>query len=205
MKTAVLLDFDDTIFDTLKYIRLRDEFYETNFDGEFKKRFWGYVDRYANGEIAMFDIHDVLTDDEINVTRNHLNEVAPQLVHLDFQNFIAKLDKSRFSPIILTFGEQKWQLTKITKAGVDLPVICTDVKNKTDLLKKWQQGDYYKINDEIFNSIISVDDKLKNFAGFDELANARGFLMRRKKIEMTASENLPSNVTIVDDFNSVKL
>ena len=202
MKTAVLIDFDDVVFNTTRYKILRDEYYKQKFDKKFWKRFKKYEHDYAVGEVKVFNLHDILTDEELAITNQHLKEMAPTLVYDDFAAFIEKIGGNRFAPIILTFGEKELQTTKIAAAGLDLPVIHTDIKNKAELMKGWRSDEGYRVGELDFGEVVLIDDRQGNFIGFEQLPNARGFLMQRTA---GLAYNLPKNVSIVGGFKEIDL
>jgi hypothetical protein len=164
MKTAILLDFDDTIFDTTRYKTMRE---------------------------------------------HSLEEIAAELTHDDAIKFLEGIDYRKFTPIILTFSlKPDYQNAKVTASGVakhNLPMIITDQENKTELLTSWLAGGHYNIPGQgQFSEIIFVDDRLKHFAGFSELPNARGFLMQRAE-QGSLGDKLPKNVSIVRDFSEIMI
>ena len=205
MKTAVLIDFDGTIFDRNGYVNLRDEYYKQKFDKKFWKRFKGYEHDYAIGKVKIFNLHDVLTDEELAITNQHIKKVVPNLLYKDFVTFMGGgVDTNHFTPIILTFGEPELQSTKIAAAGLDLPVIHTDIKNKTKLIECWYSQGFYEINDSKFEKVILIDDRADNFIGFGDLPNARGFLIQRK-VEEKMIAKFPKNVSVISSFEQIIL
>jgi len=202
MKTAVLIDFDDTIFNATRYKTLRDEYYQQRFDQKFWKKFKKYEHDYTIGKVKMFTPRDILTNDELEITNRHLKKIAPSLLYQDFTTFMEKIASDRFTPMILTFGDQELQITKITAVGLTLPVIHTDLRNKNELIQRWRSRDVYKINGSDFDEVVLIDDRQSNFIGFEHLPKARGFLMQRAG---NLTDDLPKNVSVVRDFSEIEL
>lgn len=207
MKTAILLDFDDTIWDTKTYKKERDEFYNREFDAQFLQKFKNYETDYARRKIKIFNLREILTAREITKTNEHLREIAPNLIYPDLVRFMSKLALvEMLTPQILTFGEKELQANKIAAAGIDLPVIHVEVDNKTEIIKSWWRENFYEINGEKFREIVLIDDRLKNFGGFPNLANACGFLLNRTENSREIDEkNLAKNVKIVKSFDEIVL
>jgi len=205
-RTALLLDFDDTIFNTTGYKALRDEYYKQKFDEKFWQRFKKYEHDYATGQVKTFNLPDVLTDKELSITNRHLKEIAPSLLYEDFKTFIGKIDDDHFFPMILTFGEKELQDTKIAAVGIDLPIIHTESKNKTEVIGRWRSHDSYHINGSDFKKVVLIDDRQSNFVDFDKLPNARGFLVQRAGVDPKFDlDSLPKNVSVVSGLDEISL
>lgn len=61
-----------------------------------------------------------------------LAATAPKLVYPDAQAFLAQLDRSAYSPAILTLGNDRFQRAKIAAAGLDrlIPAVYTCLEEK---------------------------------------------------------------------------
>ncbi|MCL2037799.1 hypothetical protein FWG95_02230 [Candidatus Saccharibacteria bacterium] len=205
MKTALLLDFDDTIFDLNSFRVGYNQFWAENFSNETNAKIIESLEKYRKHGNA-FEPYQMMTDDEKKCDGDYCRQNAPQFIHTDVADFLDNLDQDKFVPIIMTFGEEEFQKAKINALGLDLPAIFLDHPDKTLEISRLWNGDHYEINGETYSEIILVDDRDRSFNGFEKLPNARGFLLNRgSHADKNDHELLAKNVKVVDSFCDIML
>lgn len=205
MKTAILLDFDDTLLDTQQFIKERDKF--TAVPQATRQKIEQHVREYRAGQHRTFNYFRVLTEEEKIVMHEQLVASVSKLLFQDVLPWLANLDKNQYQAIIFTHGDEDFQQRKIRATELNLPVICVDSDNKTELISGWWRGDHYLVDDQKFARIMLVDDKAKNFDGFDKLPGARGFLMQRgigHRVPQVVAK-LPKNVSVISSLDQIML
>ncbi len=171
----IILDFDDTIFNTHNLMRdVCAVFSDLGFQEE---QFWG---AYAeckekagdfNPEIIINLLNEIKPFDEIKAKKkiNSILGNSKDFVYPDFFSFAKNFNKKDL--ILLSFGEANFQRTKIKNSGVSpfFSEIIITQKNKTEnlepLCKKYSEEKIFFIDDKtkqidevkkIFPQIISV-------------------------------------------------
>jgi FMN phosphatase YigB (HAD superfamily) len=208
MKTAILLDLDDTLLDIERGKKERNEFITTKVPVTLKNKIEQYLKEYHAGQHQTFNYHSRLTAEESEIMHQQSDRSMPKLVFADVLPWITNLDTDKYQAMIITFGDKDFQQRKIQTSGLDiLPVIYTSCDSKAELISEWLCDDYYLINDQPFEKIIFVDDKTRHFDGFNGLPQARGYLMRRREgvKKSGTTTNLPKNVSAISSLDEIPL
>ena len=203
MKTAVLIDFDDTIFDSTHFRIGHSQFWLDNCSSETNQKIAESLNEYIKNETP-FSPNSAMTPDELRRNQAYVCKFAPQFLFTDTRDFWQNLDQEKFTPLILTFGDRDFQHSKITALKMELPVIFLDHRDKTAEIKSWWRGDHYEINGEKFSDVILIDDRDYSFGDFDKLPRARGFLLDRYE-KFDNAKNLSKNLKIVRNFSEIVL
>ncbi len=200
-KTAVLIDFDDTIFNTTAFKASYREFCQEN-----NREFLRVADALApihNDSAPPFAPTKHLSPAMWRVHQKYIRAVSSKFVYSDARAFLQKLDTTQFQPIIFSFGDPDFQREKIRAAGLTLPIIIIDHRNKSETIQAWFHTDSYQIEDEQFSKIILIDDRERSFSGFEQLSHAHGFLLKRDK-NSAISTHPCANVETVHSFRTIE-
>jgi hypothetical protein len=202
MKTAILLDFDNTIFDMTAYRPIQRKFWQDELSPMTNDKIHQHI--ATHGLMKKPFIGNLLMDEqEWAKQTKHFSQHVPKLIFPDTMKFLNELPKD-VAPIILSFGHHEYQSAKIEASGLELPVIYTENTCKADLIDSWRHGDHYEINGQRFSQVLLVDDREHNFDGFDKLPNARGFLIQRKAGDKIVAK-LPKNVSVISSLDQIVL
>ncbi len=203
MKTAVLIDFDETIFRTGDFWVGCKKFWAENHSAETTKKIEKQLENLEKRN-AIFAPKQIMTDQEWKTASHYCDAHAPQFLHEDFAEFLKELDKEKFTPIVFSFGEQEFQTAKLDPLNLGLPAIFLKHHDKTKEIAKFWRSDFYEILGEKFSEIILIDDRGHSFSGFEKLKRARGFLLNRG-IHAGKSDlkNLAKNVSVVESFREI--
>lgn len=131
------------------------------------------------------------------------------------KELLIKLQEQNKKFMVLTYGGEQWQTTKLRAAGFiknddpakNIPTHITQQKQKGTLIASWQQPDgRFLLPRELFgtevtaDSVVLIDDKAESFAGFPS-EPSKGFYVPAKVSDVTAI--LPSNVQQVATLHEV--
>lgn len=201
-KIAFILDFDDTIIDTGQYKIWQNEFRRGNFSTETNARLDEYIELFQQGKFRIFKIQNQLSSEEWSAWKEQMNQQIPELLFLDARNFIEQIDDEKADVLVLTFGDREFQEAKVEASGLALPVIYTEEESKANVIRGWWNGQNYEINGQLYREVVLVDDKARNFQGFGDLPEAKGYLIMRQ----SGDENLdlPPNVAVISNFDEIK-
>jgi hypothetical protein len=199
-----LLDFDKTIMNTTEFIKIMREFWRTNLSPETNARLNEYVAEFDRGEHKTFRAYDHVSGQEWLLAQQYLRECIPKLLYADALDFIEHVNNPKqIALAILTFGHRKFQEAKVVASRLNLPAICTENGNKTDVIREWWNGDAYVIDGKKYRELVLVDDKIHNFDGFENLPQASGYLIVREGRKDVP--DLPANVTTISSFDEIVL
>ncbi|MCL2110155.1 hypothetical protein FWH30_01035 [Microgenomates group bacterium] len=107
----------------------------------------------------------------------------------DAESFISKFDFT-----IFTYGEESWQRIKIKVSKLTHEVLFAETEDKTKLIELMMGSGKY-------SRVVLIDDKLKNFKGYEKLPNATGFLVDRRR--RFINDRMPSNVTRIESLEEI--
>ena len=203
-RTAILLDFDHTIFDTSAFVENMQIFWRSELSSDAMDRIKTHLKDFRNGKFEIYRPQDHMTAADWELHKQRFTDWAPKLLHSDAMDFIQKYQTAH-DIFILTFGDKEFQEAKVVASRLSFPVIYTDDKNKMKTIRDWRSGDAYRIGEQSFTEIILIDDRHYSFEGFDQLLNSRGFLVERTKILSDVMSNLPSNVSVVSSLSETTL
>jgi len=219
MKTALILDFDGVLFN-LDALRGRNfDFWRHQLSPSSVAKFEKYLAEYNSRRLncpTLFEPRAFMTSAEFAKYEQFIREVGERYVFADAAEFVAKLDFTKFQPIILTFGDRDLQLAEIAATPfAKLPTIITGENNKVEMLRGWWKNEFYEINRENLVNVMLIDDQKHNFVGFDELPAARGWWLNRHAPDddeetgaPRGQENkvvLPDNVQRAKSFHEIML
>jgi hypothetical protein len=205
MKTALLLDFDETIFRTGDYWVDCRKFWAENHSAETTAKIENHQKNRGKKSTA-FAPKQFMSDEEWLIAKDFCDENAQQFLHADFVEFLEKINLEKFATIILTFGEKDYQAAKLDPLKLDLSTIFLDHSDKTGEIAGFWREDHYEILGESFSGIILIDDRDFSFSGFEKLPNARGFFMKRENlVREFDARSLANNVQVVKSFREIVL
>ena len=177
MKIA-LLDFDDVLFNTSAFSlasrkifidsgvseKEHDEFYQQMRE-DFKAKNKVY---HRDDHVALFTKRFPEVDaDLLKKNIKTLHETMPNFVYDDTAGFLKSLSENGWHKIILTFGNEDWQKTKVNLSGVGAlveEIVVTEDVSKVlaaeDILKKAGNAeDIIFIDDNPYRALHSVKEK----------------------------------------------
>ena len=178
MKIA-LLDFDDVLFNTSAFSlasrkvfidsgvseKEHDEFYQQMRE-DFKAKGRAY---HRNEHVALFTERFPKADSGfMKKSLEALHETMPGFVYDDTPLFLEGLSKNGWHRVILTFGNEDWQKTKVNLSGVGAlveEIVVTEDVSKVlaaeNVLKKAGNAeDIIFIDDNPYRALHSVKEKL---------------------------------------------
>lgn len=128
------------------------------------------------------------------------------------REFLSWLHVKKRPFMIMTYGQEEWQLAKLRRAGLsDLAHMVTPVSAKGGLITGWRQDGYFAIpRDKIANSnllperveeIVLVDDKAKAFA--DVPTGLRGYWIQSGALLPSQQGEVPDSVRTVSSFQEI--
>jgi hypothetical protein len=200
MKTAILLDFDDTIFDLRNFRTIhQDEFWKKELSAKTYDKILTEMAMYRK-KAGVFAPNRHMSAAEWRKHKNHTARAAPGFMHADAAKFLQILDQKIFTPIIFTFGDAEFQDAKIAPLKLNMPVVYIDAKDKSEYILTWWRDTHYEINGEKYADIVFIDDRVHNFQSFHKLPNARGFLLDRMNEN---TDDVPNKVIVVRDFTEI--
>jgi hypothetical protein len=164
----------------------------------------------AGGEAReMFRPSLVLGDKEQQVLAVFENLVAADeenYIDKDAERFLNKIQELGKTAVILTFGDPNWQRAKVNAilgaSGYDLPVVYTEEKIKSKVLRAaWSEKEQaYKLGSATAENIVGVGDEQADFVGYEELANAKGYLKNAKHSKLSVPADNVVHVRSLDEI-----
>jgi len=209
MKTAILIDLDNTIFDTRSWRVGFWKFFSDHISSDTEVKVIAMLEDNLKNK-AVFAPDRVMPRDEWKHLKEYMKKIGPQFLFSDTHDFLKNINRQKYDPMILTFGGAKFQRAKIAPLNLGLPAVFLEHHDKTAEIETWWRGDYYDINGRKFAQIILVDDQDYSFMDFEKLPQARGFWLQRPE-SPTPSEKarfkslLPTNVEAVTNLMGIKI
>ena len=211
MSELYVLDFDRTLADTDDMFDKLCEAAE-QVDPALKQKLIKYnEERLSQGdERPMFHPGSVFGDQKAEVYKafvQNTSEEEREYIYEDAKRLLNKVKKLGKMAVVLTFGDPEWQEAKVKATlGVeefDLPVVYTEKKIKSKTIDSWREkDDTYKIGSYKADQVVGVGDEISDFIDYDNLPNARGYLVDphdKKK------DQLPNNVEKIKSLDEVVL
>jgi hypothetical protein len=209
--TLLIMDWDDTLFDTAKFRRIQEAMWRRKFSAVSLAAIAAAQKEYESGR-DLFRPQRAMSPEEWSATLAHGRRLAPLFLFADVRRFLRQIAvHGDMHDLILTYGDRDFQNVKIkpTQEAVPelrgVPVIYAERKDKSQWLQEnWdEEGQVYRIGQHAAQHLILLDDKPASFVGFAELNNVRGYLVDRNG--RAHDLMLPNNVQIVSNLTEITL
>lgn len=203
MTTFYLIDFDRTIYDTIKGadIMIEELSRISEQSAETIRQQLQESDKISVSFAIRDRIVDLVGEELANkVEESFVKRAQSQTMLLEGTNELIDYIRSLGSPFgILTYGSPRGQEMKIRSAGMsEVPHLITDRSHKGALMAEWWQGDHFTLPTELgggtADQLVLVDDRLLSFDGLP--LNALGYWLAPELSVFDTIEHSPQVQTV---------